>query len=87
LNSPHPNIFKFVDHLKTLDADMVLKCIEFKRNPLDYSKYTKATKHFTLKNIDKRVSTQKSLPIKKTQGTIKNKQPIPVKITKDSESK
>ena len=49
--------------------------------------YTKATKHFTLKNIDKRVSTQKSLPVKKTQGTIKNKQPIPVKITKDSESK
>jgi hypothetical protein len=30
--------------LKTLDADMVLKCTEFKRNPLDYSKYTKASK-------------------------------------------
>jgi hypothetical protein len=30
--------------LKTLDADMVLKCNEFVRNPLDYSKYTKATK-------------------------------------------
>jgi len=45
--------------------------------------YIKATKHFTLKNIDKRVSTQKSLPIKKTQGTIKNKAVIPVKITKD----
>jgi hypothetical protein len=26
-----------------------------------------------LKNIDKRVSTLKSLPVKKTQGTIKNK--------------
>jgi len=49
--------------------------------------YTKATKHFTLKNIDKRVSTQKSLPVKKTQGTIKNKATIPVKITKDLESK
>jgi hypothetical protein len=49
--------------------------------------YTKATKHFTLKNIDKRVSTQKSLPVKKTQGTIKNKPTIPVKITKDLESK
>jgi hypothetical protein len=45
--------------------------------------YTKATKHFTLKNIDKRVSTQKSLPVKKTQGTIKNKATVPVKITKD----
>jgi hypothetical protein len=49
--------------------------------------YTKATKHFTLKNIDKRVSTQKSLPVKKTQGTIKNKLIIPVKITKELESK
>ena len=45
--------------------------------------YTKATKHFTLKNIDQRVSTQKSLPVKKTQGTIKNKATVPVKITKD----
>lgn len=35
--------------------------------------YTKANKHFTLKNIDKRVSTLKSLSVKKTQGTIKNK--------------
>jgi len=35
--------------------------------------YTKQTKHFTLKNIDKRVSTLKSLTPKKAQGTIKNK--------------
>ena len=35
--------------------------------------YTKANKHFTLKNIDKRVSTLKSLAPKKGQGTIKNK--------------
>ena len=37
--------------------------------------YVKATKHFTLKNIEKRVSTLKSLPQKKTNvhGTIKNK--------------
>lgn len=35
--------------------------------------YTKSSKHFTLKNTDKRVSTIKSLPPKKTQGTIKNK--------------
>lgn len=35
--------------------------------------YTKTNKHFTLKNIDKRVSTLKSLAPKKTQGTIKNK--------------
>lgn len=37
--------------------------------------YIKSTKHFTLKNIDKRVSTLKSLPQKKTyaHGTIKNK--------------
>lgn len=37
--------------------------------------YSKANKHFTLKNIEKRVSTLKSLPQKKTNthGTIKNK--------------
>jgi len=35
--------------------------------------YTKSNKHFTLKNMDKRVSTLKSLAPKKTNGTIKNK--------------
>jgi hypothetical protein len=35
--------------------------------------YTKSNKHFTLKNIDKRVSTLKSLAPKKTQKSIKNK--------------
>jgi hypothetical protein len=36
--------------------------------------YNKSTKHFTLKNMDKRVSTLKSLPPKKTatRGTVKN---------------
>jgi hypothetical protein len=37
--------------------------------------FNKATKHFTLKNIDKRISTLKSLPPKKVRGTIKNKEP------------
>ena len=35
--------------------------------------YMKQTKHFTLKNIDKRVSTLKSLTPNKLQGTHKNK--------------
>jgi len=36
--------------------------------------YTKSTKHFTLKNMDKRVSTLKSLaPKKAANGTIRNK--------------
>ena len=35
--------------------------------------YTKANKHFTLKNIDKRISTLKSLTPKKLHGTIRNK--------------
>jgi hypothetical protein len=35
--------------------------------------FIKATKHFTLKNIEKRISTVKSLPPKKGNGTIKNK--------------
>ena len=35
--------------------------------------FTKTNKRFTLKNIDKRVSTIKSLTPKKTQGTVRNK--------------
>lgn len=36
--------------------------------------YIKTTKHFTLKNIDKRISTLKSLAPKKSgQGTIRKK--------------
>jgi hypothetical protein len=35
--------------------------------------YTKTSKHFTLKNMDKRVSTLKSLAPKKGQKSIKNK--------------
>jgi hypothetical protein len=35
--------------------------------------YIKSNNHFTLKNIDKRVSTLKSLAPKKTQGTIRKK--------------
>lgn len=35
--------------------------------------YVKTNKHFTLRNVDKRVSTTKSLGPKKNQGTIKNK--------------
>jgi hypothetical protein len=41
--------------------------------------FNKPINHFTLKNIDKRVSTIRSLAPKKTNGTIKN-------INKDSES-
>lgn len=36
--------------------------------------YVKLNKHFTLKNIDKRVSTLKSLAPKKGQGTIRKKE-------------
>jgi hypothetical protein len=44
--------------------------------------YIRSNRHFTLKNVDKqRVSTIKSLPPKKTHGTIKNK------VTKESVTK
>ena len=36
--------------------------------------YTKSNKHFTLKNIDKRVSTLKSLAPKKANVTIRHKE-------------
>jgi hypothetical protein len=48
--------------------------------------YTKAIKHFTLKNMDKRVSTLKSLAPKKAQGTIKNKNTAKVSNEDDSAS-
>jgi len=41
--------------------------------------FNKPSNHFTLKNIDKRVSTTRSLAPKKTNGTIKN-------VTKDKDS-
>ena len=46
--------------------------------------YIKLTKHFTLKNIDKRVSTLKSLAPKKSHGTIRNK--VAENNKKDSEN-
>ena len=36
--------------------------------------YAKPSKHFTLKNMDKRISTLKSLSVKKGNGTIRNKE-------------
>ncbi len=48
--------------------------------------YTKSNKHFTLKNIDKHVSTLKSLPPKKNNnGTIRHKE-IQKTINNNSES-
>ena len=46
--------------------------------------YTKSNKHFTLKNVDKRISTLKSLAPKKSHGTIKNK--LLQKIEKETDS-
>ena len=47
--------------------------------------YIKATKHFTLKNVDKRVSTLKSLPVKRTHVmTIKNKSNININTILDN---
>ena len=45
--------------------------------------YIKTSKHFTLKNLDKRVSTLKSLAPKKSQGTIRKKD---IAKTADSDS-
>ena len=48
--------------------------------------YVKSAKHFTLKNIDKRISTLKSLSLKKSHGTIKNKLIDSKKNNSDSET-
>ena len=48
--------------------------------------FNKATKHFTLKNLDKRISTLKSLPPKKVRGTAKNvKETASIGSSSDSE--
>lgn len=60
---------KKLQRVKDVDYDKITG--EIKDIPALH--FNKATSHFTLKNIDKRVSTLKSLPPKKgTKGTIKN---------------
>ena len=46
--------------------------------------FIKTTKHFTLKNTDKRVSTLKSLLIPKHKATIKNKNQTDDDVTEDT---
>jgi hypothetical protein len=50
--------------------------------------YVKSAKHFTLKNIDKRISTLKSLSVKKGNCSIKNKviEDNNIQINNDSET-
>ena len=48
--------------------------------------YTKTTKHFTLKNMDKRVSTLKSLAPKKLNGTVRAKELTKISKVDDSDS-
>jgi hypothetical protein len=48
--------------------------------------YTKSTKHFTLKNTEKRISTLKSLAPKKINTTIKNKNILNNKENSESEN-
>lgn len=48
--------------------------------------YTKSNKHFTLKNMDKRVSTLKSLAVKKVNGTVRHKDVEQTNKVDDSES-
>ena len=45
--------------------------------------YMKSNKHFTLKNMDKRVSTLKSLAPKKVNGTVRHKE---IKNSKEDDS-
>jgi hypothetical protein len=48
--------------------------------------YAKTTKHFTLKNTDKRVSTLKSLAPKKLNGTVRAKELNKISKVDDSDS-
>ena len=59
---------KKLQRIKDVDYDKTLGVIK----SIPALQYTKQTKHFTLKNLDKRVSTLKSLPPKKLTSTSKN---------------
>ena len=59
---------KKLQRIKDVDYDKTLGVIK----SIPALQYTKQTKHFTLKNLDTRVSTLTSLPPKKMSGTIKN---------------
>jgi len=59
---------KKLQRVKDVNYDKVTG--EIKDIPILY--YNKPTQHFTLKNIDKRVSTSRSLAPKKVRGTVKN---------------
>ena len=67
---------KKLQRIKDVDYDKITG--EIKDIPA--LSFNKVNNHFTLKNIDKRISTLKSLPPKRIKSTIKNK------ITVDSDS-
>ena len=48
--------------------------------------YNKQTKHFTLKSLEKRISTLKSLPVAKNSGTIKYSKHTTISITATNEN-
>ena len=75
---------KKLQRVKDVDYDKISG--EIKDIPALF--YNKATKHFTLKNIDKRISTLKSLPPKKNMensvsktSTTEEKQSIEISVT------
>ena len=71
---------KKLQRIKDVDYDKTLGVIK----SIPALQYTKQTKHFTLKNLDKRVSTLKSLPPKKLTSTSKNTK-ISIEVEDDKE--
>ena len=72
---------KKFQRVKDVDYDKITG--EIKDIPAIF--YNKPTKHFTLKNNDKRISTLKSLPPKKVNGTIKNNKKVSQEDASDSD--
>jgi hypothetical protein len=72
---------KRLQRIKDVDYDKITG--EIKDIPALH--FNKATKHFTLKNLDKRISTIKSLPPKKVRGTAKNVKETSSSGSSDSE--
>lgn len=60
LNSAHPTIFRFIDHLKIIESQVVLKLTDFKRNPLDFAHYNKPNKKIKEEFMFERLKQQYS---------------------------
>jgi len=70
LHSPHPNIYKFVDHIKGIDQKNSLRIIEYRKNPIDYGKWSLPSKQ-----------VEKETKLQRLMTAYKNDEKIVISLT------